>query len=213
MRVIFHARRSICWGWRVSPLALRIVNDVWYVMRTNNASHFSWQAQYLVMLVDDTCCSAYCKWRFICDDDQSCASFYVAGAVLGDVGGWHLLLRLLYMTCHMSRGAMMRLIFRGRHTTWRRWWMAPVAPRIVNDVSYLKGFNHESHFWWQAQYLVRLEGHTCCSAYCTGRFMRDQDQPSEPFFVAGAIFGEVQRWLLLLRALYWAFHLLDYQTE
>ena len=29
--------------------------------------------------------------------------------------------------------------------------MMPVAPRIVNDVSYVTGINHESHFAWQAQ--------------------------------------------------------------
>ena len=42
----------------------------------------------------------------------------------------------------------------------------PVAPRIVNDVSYATGINHESHFTWQAQNLVRLEGESCCSAHC-----------------------------------------------
>ena len=41
----------------------------------------------------------------------------------------------------------------------------PVAPRIVNDVSYVTKINHESHFAWQAQYLVRLEGDACCSAH------------------------------------------------
>ena len=63
----------------MSPVAPRIVNDVSYVTRINDASHFSWQAQYLVTLVDDTCCSA---------------------------------------TFHMSRGSMMRVIFRGRHSIW-----------------------------------------------------------------------------------------------
>ena len=32
-----------------------------------------------------------------------------------------------------------------------------LAPRIVNDVSYAKRINHEIHFAWQAQYLVKLE--------------------------------------------------------
>ena len=41
-----------------------------------------------------------------------------------------------------------------------------VAPRIGNDVSYVADINHESHFTWQAQYLVRLEGDACCSAHC-----------------------------------------------
>ena len=41
-----------------------------------------------------------------------------------------------------------------------------VAPRIVNDVSYVMRINHGIHFAWQAQYLVRLEGVDCCSAHC-----------------------------------------------
>ena len=36
--------------------------------------------------------------------------------------------------------------------------MLTVALRIVNDVSYVMRINHEIHFAWQAQYLVRLEG-------------------------------------------------------
>ncbi len=53
---------------------------------------FSWQAQYLLMLEGASCCSPHCKWRFICEDDQSWESFFVAGATFGDVGGWVLLL-------------------------------------------------------------------------------------------------------------------------
>ena len=41
-----------------------------------------------------------------------------------------------------------------------------VAPRILNDVSYVRDINHENHFWWQAQYLVKLEADSCCSAQC-----------------------------------------------
>ena len=29
----------------------------------------------------DTYCSAHCKWRFICGEDQACKSFCVAGAL------------------------------------------------------------------------------------------------------------------------------------
>ena len=42
----------------------------------------------------------------------------------------------------------------------------PVAPCIVNDVAYVMRINHEIHFAWQAQYLVRLEGVDSCSAHC-----------------------------------------------
>ena len=41
-----------------------------------------------------------------------------------------------------------------------------VAPRIVNDVSYVTDINHENHFSWQAQHLVTLECDACCSAHC-----------------------------------------------
>ena len=50
MRVILHGRHSIWRRWRVSAFAPRIVNDVLYVSRINHESHFSWQAQHLVML-------------------------------------------------------------------------------------------------------------------------------------------------------------------
>ena len=44
--------------------------------------------------------------------------------------------------------------------------MTLVAPRIVNDVSYVMPINHEIHFAWQAHYLVKLEDDSCCSAHC-----------------------------------------------
>ena len=44
--------------------------------------------------------------------------------------------------------------------------MTYVAPRIVNSVSCVKRIQHEIHFSWQAQYLVRLEDDTSCSAHC-----------------------------------------------
>ena len=34
--------------------------------------------------------------------------------------------------------------------------MMPVALRIVDDVSHVSRINHNSHFAWQAQYLVKL---------------------------------------------------------
>ena len=39
--------------------------------------------------------------------------------------------------------------------------MTPVAPHIVNDVSYVTDITHESHFAWQVQYLVTLEDESC----------------------------------------------------
>ena len=42
------------------PVPPRIVNSVSYVTRIDEASHFAWQAQHLVMLEDEICCSAHC---------------------------------------------------------------------------------------------------------------------------------------------------------
>ena len=42
-------------------VAPRIVNSVSCVTRINHEIHISWQAQYLVSLDNDTCCSAHCK--------------------------------------------------------------------------------------------------------------------------------------------------------
>ena len=52
----------------------------------------------------------------------------------------------------------------------------PVAPRIVNDVSYVMRINHEIHFAWQAQYLVRLLRYvTLQSYYYQDGFLQQQD--------------------------------------
>ena len=158
------------------PVAPRIVNDVSYVMRINHDIHFAWQAQYLVRLEGDACCSAHCKWRFICDADQSWDSFCVAGAVFGEVGGWLLLLCVLEMTFHMWARSIMTYILPGRRSIWWGWRVMPVAPRIVNDVSYVMRINHEIHFAWQAHYLLKLEAAFCCSAHCRWRFICDADQ-------------------------------------
>ena len=37
--------------------------------------------------------------------------------------------------------------------------MRPVVPRIVNSVSYVTRISHDSHFAWQAQYLVKFKCH------------------------------------------------------
>ena len=43
------------------PLAPRIVNDISNERRINHEIHSAWQAQYLVRLEVDACCSAHCK--------------------------------------------------------------------------------------------------------------------------------------------------------
>ena len=46
-----------------------------------------------------------------------------------------------------------------------------VSPHIVLDVSCDTRIHHQSHFSWQPQYLVKLEGDFYCSAHCTATFM------------------------------------------
>ena len=167
---ILRGRRSIWWGVRVLPVALRIVNDVSSVSTINHDIHFAWQAQYLVRCEGDSCCSAHCKWRFIREQDQSWHSFCVAGALFGEVGGWLLLLCALEMTFHMWRRSLMTFILGGSRSIWWSWRVTLAALRIVNDLSYVRRMNHEIYFAWQAQYLVKLEGDSCCYAHCKWRF-------------------------------------------
>ena len=80
--------------------------------------------------------------------------------------------------------------FRGRRSIWWCWTVTSAAPRNANNVSYVTRINHESHFSLQAQYLVKLDDDSWCSAHCTGRFMSDKDQSSKSFLLAGAVLGE-----------------------
>ena len=44
----------------MTPVVPHIVNNISYVTRISHDSHFAWQAQYSLMLEDDTCYSAHC---------------------------------------------------------------------------------------------------------------------------------------------------------
>ena len=47
--------------------------------------------------------------------------------------------------------------------------MTPVAPRIVNVISYGARINDQNHFSWQGQYLVKSEGDAVASGVsCAG---------------------------------------------
>ena len=166
----FRGRRTIWWGWRVTLLAPRIGNDVSYVTHIIDDIHFAWQAQHLVRLEGDFTCSTHWKWRFICDADHWCHSFCMAGAVFGEVGGWLYLLHALEMTFHMWRRSLMTFILRGRRNIWWGWRVTLNAPRIGNDVSYVMRIIDDVHFASQAQYLVKLDGDSCCPSHCKWRF-------------------------------------------
>ena len=48
--------------------------------------------------------------------------------------------------------------------------MTHVAPRFVNNVSFVSRINHESHFASQAQYLVKFECHFSWQAQYSVKF-------------------------------------------
>ena len=64
----------------------------------------------------------------------------------------------------------MRFFFRGRRSIWWVWTMTLVAPRIVNNVAFVSRINHEIHFSWQAQYLVKCKCHFSWQAQYSVKF-------------------------------------------
>ena len=48
--------------------------------------------------------------------------------------------------------------------------MTLVAPRIVNNVSCVKMINHDFHFSWQGQYLVKFKCHFSWQAQYSVKF-------------------------------------------
>ena len=111
--------------------------------------------------------------------------------------------RIVFLLAEAIQGFCAEILnseLRGRRSTWWVWRVTLLAPRIGNDVSYVTRINHEIHFAWQAQYLVRFEVDFACSAHSKWRFICEADQSWDSFCVAGAVFGEGGGWLLLLRA-------------
>ena len=174
----FRARCSIWWGLRLTLVAPRIVNDVSCETRINHEIHFAWQAQFLVKLEGDACCSAHCKWRFICEEDQSWDWFFVAGAVFGEVGvslfvAGAAIREILgdsrsAKCCFSIQNASPRCDEKGLPSGGCEMTiLSSDYPRIILGWSpnrlYIGGSNSESFRWnleleisWQEQYLVKL---------------------------------------------------------
>ena len=136
--------------------------------------HFSWQAQYSVkfgmiagarnvifqykMLVvgvkGNLGCEAGCGLTVSCSDHGR--------VMVGSAAHW----KWRFIRFQQISLRFWTVIFRGRRSIWWVWTMTHVAPRIVNNVSFVSRINHEIHFSWQAQYLVSLDYDTCYSAHC-----------------------------------------------
>ena len=188
MTFILLGRRSIWWGWRVTLLAPRIGNDVSYVTQIIDDIHFAWQAQYLVRLAGAFSCQAQ---RFVTfweiagarhvvfynntkssprSDREGLRSGGCEMTILSsDMFGY---LRIILESSFYWRKHFREFLlkscasrFRGRRSIWWGWRVTLLAPRIGNDVSYVTQIIDDIHFAWQAQYLVKLEGGSCCSAH------------------------------------------------
>ena len=179
----------------------------------------SWQAQYLVRLEADCACSAHCKWRFICDVDQSWDSFCVAGAVFGEVGVWIFVAGAAFgdilgdsrsAKCCIFQYKIVSKIGRVRSPKRRVrdddfiFGSCSDYPRIVfilaEAIQRVSAAILNLKISWQAQYLLRLEVDIACSAHWKWSFIWDADQTWDSFCVAGAVFAEVGGWHCLLRA-------------
>ena len=173
----------------------------------------------------------------MCSQDHHRFSFFVAGTIFGDVGGWVLLLRSLYWTFHVWRGSIMRVFFRGRRNTWWRcnqvahWFCVAgivfgkvgasffVAGALFGEISNDSRSTtcciyHTTCARWARKvtsvvgrvvdWRVRSRIILGSAAHWKWHFSRFQKFPLifwSVFFVAGAVFGDVGGWLLLLRAM------------
>ena len=85
------------------------------------------------------------------------------------------LLHALEMTFHMWRRSLMTFILRGRRSIWWGSRLILLAARIGHDDSYVTQIIDDIHLVWQAQYLVKLDGGSCCAAHCTWRLQFHDD--------------------------------------
>ena len=147
----------------------------------------SWQAQYLVRLEADCACSAHCKWRFICDADQSWDAFCVAGAVFGEVGVW----------LFVAGAAFGDILGDGRSAK-----CCIFQYKIVFKVGRVrppKRLVRDAIFW--SDYRRIILGLSSNRLYIGGSNLESFRCNLElKDFVAGAVFAEVRGWLCLLRA-------------
>ena len=145
----------------------------------------SWQAQYLVKLEGDSCCSAHCKWRFICQADQWWDSFCVAGAVFGEVGVW----------LFVAGAAVRDILGDSRSAKCCNFSYKMRLQDGTSQVSEAAGARWRFH----ARIMFGMSSNRLSIGGSTSGSFRWNLELQD--FVAGAVFGEVGGWLLLLRAL------------
>ena len=217
-------RRNIWWCWRVTLSVSRIGNDVLYVTQIIDDIYFAWQAQDLVQVECDFSWQAqhivtfweitgarnvvFCNTKLSPRSDREglqsggCEMTILSSDMFGICSNmfessfyWRKQCRDSPLKCwHHNRvaGAVFGevggwlCLLRALEMTFHMWFTALM--RFI-------------HFAWQAQYLVKVMGDSCCFAHCKWRFKCDTDQAWDSFCLAGAVVGEVPGSLCLLRAL------------
>ena len=132
----------------MTPVAPRVVNNGSYVSRINHVrAIFLWQAQYLVKF------NCHLSWQV-----QHLGKFgMIAGAPTVVFSNTKCLWGARKVTSVARRVADGR--FCGRIMVGSCSFTVHLFSRNFFEIL-------ESHFSWQAQYLVMLEGNLCCSAHC-----------------------------------------------
>ncbi len=158
-----------------------------WIVRSNLEFTVSWQAQYLVMLQDDSCCSAHHAERFMCGEAQSSVWFLVAGAVLCQVA-----VSLLVAGAIFGEVAVMlerNFLWQAQHLL-KFWAIAGARLRVAARI--MLGS-------WSDYLRIVLSWRKQVMDFSIKSWTHNN-------FVADAIFGDVTGWLLLLRASCWTFH-------
>ena len=160
-------------------------------------SSFYWRkhsAQYLLMLEGDLIGSAHWKWRFICDADEGCDSFCVAGAVFGEVGGWLFVPGAAFRDIlGDSRSAKCCIL---QYKIVSKMGRVRSPKRRVRDDDFVFGLSSDILGYPRVVFLLARS--------TSGSFRSNLELQD---FVAGAVFGEVGGWLDWLRALEMTFHM------
>ena len=147
---------------------------------------------YLVRFEVDFACSAHSKWRFICDADQSWDAFCVAGAVFGEVGAWLFVAGAAFGDILGDSRSAKCCIFQYKIVSKIGRVRSP--KRRVRDDDFIFGLSSD--------YRRIIFGSWPNRLYIGGSNSRDFPLKSwTQNFMAGAVFGEVGLWFLLLRAL------------
>ena len=171
-------------GWRIGIY-------VSYVTQITDEIHFAWQR------------SIWCSWRvthwnlrFICDADHWWDSFCVVGAIFGAVGGW------LFVAGAVFGAVGGWLFVAGVAGAWNAtFFNTKLSPR--SDREGLRSGGCEmtilsSDIFGLSSNRLSIGGSD------SGTFTWDLELKD---FVAGAVLGEFEGWLYLLRALEMTFHM------